>query len=93
MKGNVFAWSSAGLCGFKGTRKGTPFAAQTATELALKKAVEFGIKQVQINISGPGAGREMAIRSVQALGIGIITIKDVTALPHNGCRPSKKRRV
>lgn len=93
LKGNVIAWSSSGVCGFKGSRKSTPFAAQTATSTALKKAIDIGIKQVEINVSGPGSGRETAIRSVQSLGIGIIIIRDVTTIPHNGCRPSKKRRI
>lgn len=93
MKGNVIVWSSSGLCGFKGARKGTPFAAKVTTELALKKALDFGIKQVQISVTGVGSGREMAIRSVQNSGINIFAIKDVTKLPHNGCRPPKKRRV
>nr|YP_009145445.1 ribosomal protein S11 [Monomorphina parapyrum]AKL78918.1 ribosomal protein S11 [Monomorphina parapyrum] len=93
LKGNVISWSSAGACGFKGSRKGTPFAAQTAAELALKKAVDQGMKQVEINVSGPGSGREMAIRSVQNAGMGIILIRDVTRIAHNGCRPTKKRRI
>lgn len=93
MKGSVVSWSSSGSCGFKGSRKGTPFAAQTATSLAVKKAMDQGIKQVEINISGPGSGRETAIRSIQALGLSISLIKDVTAIPHNGCRPAKKRRI
>nr|YP_010700136.1 ribosomal protein S11 [Euglena agilis]WCH63282.1 ribosomal protein S11 [Euglena agilis] len=93
LTGNVISWSSSGSCGFKGSRKSTPFAAQTATTTALKKAIEQGLKQVEINISGPGPGRETAIRSIQATGLAIITLKDVTALPHNGCRPSKKRRI
>ena len=93
LKGNVIAWSSAGACGFKGSRKSTPFAAQSATSTALKKAIEMGIKQVEVNVSGPGSGRETSIRSIQSLGLGIILIRDVTSMPHNGCRPSKKRRV
>ena len=93
MKGNVLVWASSGLCGFKGARKGTPFAAKTAVELALKKSIDFGVKQAQINVAGVGSGRELAIRSVQNSGISIFAIKDVTKLPHNGCRPSKKRRV
>lgn len=92
-RGNIIAWSSAGGCGFKGSRKSTPFAAQTATNSALKKALDQGIKQVEINVSGPGSGRETSIRAIQLLGIGIISIKDVTGIPHNGCRPSKKRRI
>ena len=78
---------------FKGSRKSTPFAAQTATTNAIKKAIDQGLRQVEINISGGGVGRETAIRSIQALGLGITVIKDVTPLPHNGCRPPKKRRV
>jgi small subunit ribosomal protein S11 len=92
-KGNVIAWSSAGACGFKGSRKGTPFAAQTATENAVKKAIDQGLKQIEINVSGPGSGRETAIRAIQGMGLGIVLIRDVTLIPHNGCRPSKKRRV
>jgi small subunit ribosomal protein S11 len=93
MRGNVIAWSSAGSCGFKGSRKSTPFAAQTATEMAVKKAIEQGIRQIEINVSGPGSGRETAIRSIQNFGLNILLIKDVTLIPHNGCRPSKKRRI
>lgn len=92
-KGNVIAWSSAGACGFKGSRKGTPFAAQVATENAVKRAIEQGLKQIEINVSGPGSGRETAIRAIQNVGLGIVLIRDVTLIPHNGCRPSKKRRV
>ena len=93
MKGNVISWSSAGSCGFKGSRKSTPFAAQVATESAIKKAIEQGIKQVEINVSGPGSGRETAIRSIQNLGVSVLVIRDVTLIPHNGCRPPKKRRI
>lgn len=93
LRGNLVAWSSSGACGFKGSRKSTPFAAQTASNTALKKALDQGIKQVEINVSGPGSGRETSIRAIQLLGIGIISIKDVTGIPHNGCRPSKKRRI
>lgn len=93
LKGNVIAWSSAGACGFKGSRKSTPFAAQSATTMALKKAMELGVKQVEVNVSGPGSGRETSIRAVQGLGLGLVLIRDVTSMPHNGCRPSKKRRV
>jgi small subunit ribosomal protein S11 len=93
LKGNVISWSSAGSCGFKGSRKGTPFAAQTATEIAIKKAIDQGIKQVEVNVSGPGSGREMSIRSIQNAGVGILLIRDVTRIAHNGCRPSKKRRI
>lgn len=93
MRGNVVSWSSAGSCGFKGSRKSTPFAAQTATEVAIKKAIEQGIRQVEINVSGPGSGRETAIRSLQNFGLTILVIRDITSIPHNGCRPSKKRRI
>ncbi|NTU41633.1 MAG: 30S ribosomal protein S11 [Nitrospirales bacterium] len=91
--GNVVAWSSAGGLGFKGSRKGTPFAAQMASETAAKKAMEMGLKQVDVYVKGPGAGRETAIRALQAVGLEITMIKDVTPVPHNGCRPPKRRRV
>jgi len=91
--GNVIAWSSAGAQGFKGSRKGTPFAAQVAAETAAKKAMDQGVKSVDVFINGPGAGRESALRSLQAAGVGISLIRDVTPLPHNGCRPPKRRRV
>jgi small subunit ribosomal protein S11 len=91
--GNVIAWSSAGSLGFKGSRKGTPFAAQMASETAAKKAMEMGLKHVDVYVKGPGAGRETAIRALQASGLEITLIKDVTAVPHNGCRPPKRRRV
>nr|YP_009389107.1 ribosomal protein S11 [Euglena archaeoplastidiata]AKR17880.1 ribosomal protein S11 [Euglena archaeoplastidiata] len=93
MRGNVISWSSSGACGFKGSRKGTPFASQTVTESAVRKAMDQGIRQVEINVSGPGSGRETAIRSIQNFGLGILLIRDVTLIPHNGCRPSKKRRI
>nr|YP_010700078.1 ribosomal protein S11 [Colacium mucronatum]WCH63224.1 ribosomal protein S11 [Colacium mucronatum] len=93
IQGNVVTWSSSGACGFKGSRKATPYAAQTVTSNAVRKAIDLGLRQIEINISGPGTGRETAIRSVQNLGIPIFLIKDVTALPHNGCRPPKKRRI
>jgi len=93
LRGNVIAWSSSGSCGFKGSRKSTPFAAQTSTTLAVKRALDMGMKQVEVNVSGPGSGRELAIRAIQALGVGIVLIRDVTLIPHNGCRPSKKRRI
>nr|YP_010700381.1 ribosomal protein S11 [Phacus arnoldii]WCH63587.1 ribosomal protein S11 [Phacus arnoldii] len=93
INGNVISWSSAGNCGFKGSRKSTPFAAQMASELVLKKAFEQGVRQVEINLSGAGSGRDSAIRAVQNFGFGITTIRDVTPIPHNGCRPKKKRRV
>ncbi|MBI3593295.1 MAG: 30S ribosomal protein S11 [Nitrospirae bacterium] len=91
--GNVIAWSSAGSLGFKGSRKGTPFAAQIASETAAKKAMEMGLKHVDVFVKGPGAGRETAIRALQAAGLEITLIKDVTPVPHNGCRPPKRRRV
>lgn len=91
--GNVIAWSSSGAQGFKGSRKGTPFAAQVAAEVAAKKAIDSGMKTVDVFINGPGAGREAALRSLQAAGFSISLIRDVTPLPHNGCRPPKRRRV
>ena len=90
--GNVIAWSSSGAQGFKGSRKGTPFAAQVAAEFAAKKAMDSGVKTVEVFINGPGAGREAALRSLQAAGFSISLIRDVTPLPHNGCRPPKRRR-
>ena len=93
MQGNVISWSSAGKVGFKGSRKGTPFAAQNAAESAGREAMEHGIKQLEVYVKGPGSGRESAIRSLQVTGIEISIIKDVTPIPHNGCRPPKKRRV
>lgn len=91
--GNVITWSSAGNKGFKGSRKSTPFASQLAAEAAAKKAMEHGMRQVEVYVKGPGTGRESAIRSIQAAGLEIIAIKDVTPIPHNGCRPPKRRRV
>lgn len=91
--GNTIAWSSAGSKGFKGSRKGTPFAAQIAAQDAATKAREHGLKKVEIRVKGPGAGRESAIRALQAAGIDVTAIRDVTPIPHNGCRPPKKRRV
>ena len=91
--GNVVAWSSAGVQGFKGSRKSTPFAAQLAAEDAVKKAMEHGMRNVEVYVKGPGAGRESALRSLQATGLNISVIKDVTPIPHNGCRPPKRRRV
>ena len=91
--GLVITSSSAGACGFRGARKGTPFAAQTASEEAVRKALDYGLKYVDVMVKGPGAGREMAIRALQQLGLGVTLIRDVTPLPHNGCRPPKKRRV
>ena len=92
-KGNTIAWSSAGAEGFKGSRKSTPFAAQLAAESAGKKAKENGVKTLEIEVRGPGAGRESALRALQSTGFIITTIKDVTPIPHNGCRPPKRRRV
>ncbi|MCD6309109.1 MAG: 30S ribosomal protein S11 [Candidatus Eremiobacteraeota bacterium] len=93
MKGNTVAWSSAGELGFKGSRKSTPFAAQMAGDSAARKAMEHGMRTVEVYVKGPGAGREAAIRSLQAAGLEISLIKDVTPIPHNGCRPPKRRRV
>jgi small subunit ribosomal protein S11 len=92
-QGNVVAWSSAGACGFKGARKGTPFAAQSAAEDVAKKSIENGMRSVRVFVSGPGSGRETAIRALQVAGLEITLIKDVTPIPHNGCRPPKRRRV
>ncbi len=92
-QGNVLAWSSAGQTGFKGSRKGTPFAAGLAAEAAARKAMEHGVKQVEVFVKGPGAGRETAIRALQAAGLDVNLIRDVTPIPHNGCRPPKRRRV
>ena len=91
--GNVISWASAGELGFKGSRKSTPFAAQMAAETASKVAMEHGLKKVDVFVKGPGAGREAAIRALQAAGIEVVSIKDVTPIPHNGCRPPKRRRV
>lgn len=91
--GNVIAWASAGTSGFKGSKKSTPFAAQLAAEDVARKSMEHGLKQVEVYVKGPGAGREAAIRSLQAAGLEINLIKDVTPIPHNGCRPPKRRRV
>jgi len=92
-EGNAFLWSSAGTRGFKGSRKGTPYAAQLAAEDIAKKATDYGVKSVAIYVKGPGAGREAAIRSLQAAGLKVTLIKDVTPIPHNGCKPPKRRRV
>lgn len=92
-QGNAIAWASAGGLGFKGSRKSTPFAAQTAAEAAAKSAMEHGMKDVEVSVKGPGAGREAAIRSLQATGLEVSMIRDVTPVPHNGCRPPKRRRV
>lgn len=91
--GNVVSWSSSGIQGFKGSRKSTPFAAQLAAEDAAKKAMEHGMKNVEVFVKGPGAGRESALRSLQSAGLNVLVIKDVTPVPHNGCRPPKRRRV
>lgn len=91
--GNVVSWSSAGMQGFKGSRKSTPFAAQLAAEDAAKKAMEHGMRNVEVHVKGPGAGRESALRSLQNAGFNVTIIKDVTPIPHNGCRPPKRRRV
>ena len=92
-QGNVISWQSAGTVGFKGSRKSTPFAAQVAAEHAGKKALEFGLKNVEVRIEGPGPGRESSVRALNALGIRVTSIQDVTPVPHNGVRPSKRRRV
>ncbi|NTW17324.1 MAG: 30S ribosomal protein S11 [Syntrophaceae bacterium] len=93
LSGNVVAWSSSGTQGFKGSRKSTPFAAQVAAEEAVKKAKEQGMRRVQVYVKGPGSGRESALRSLQVAGLSISLIRDVTPIPHNGCRPPKRRRV
>ena len=93
LNGNVLSWASAGQLGFRGSRKSTPYAAQQAAEEAAKKAMEHGLKTVEVYVKGPGSGRESAIRSLQASGLEVSSIKDVTPIPHNGCRPPKKRRV
>ena len=92
-EGNTLTWASTGSAGFKGSKKSTPFAAGIAAETAAKKAAERGLKEVEVVVNGPGSGRESAIRSIQAAGIAIRSIKDVTPIPHNGCRPPKRRRV
>jgi small subunit ribosomal protein S11 len=91
--GNVISWASAGKSGFKGSRKNTPFAAQIAAEGAAKEAMDLGLRKVDVEVKGPGSGREAAIRSLQAAGLEILSIRDVTPIPHNGCRPPKRRRV
>ena len=93
LQGNVLSWASAGQLGFRGSRKSTPYAAQQAAEEAAKKAMEHGLKTVEVFVKGPGSGREAAIRSLQATGLEVNMIKDVTPIPHNGCRPPKRRRV
>ena len=92
-QGNAIAWSSAGMMGFKGSRKSTPYAAQVAAEDAGKKAMEHGVRTLEVEVAGPGSGRESALRALQAAGFTILTIRDVTPIPHNGCRPPKRRRV
>jgi small subunit ribosomal protein S11 len=92
-QGNTLAWASAGNVGFKGSRKSTPFAAQLAAETAARRAMEHGVRRVDVVVKGPGSGRETAIRSIQNTGIEVLGIKDVTPIPHNGCRPPKRRRV
>lgn len=91
--GNVVSWASAGMCGFKGARKGTPYAAQVAAQKAAETAMELGVTEVTAWVKGPGAGRESAIRTLQAVGLKVTAIRDVTPIPHNGCRPPKRRRV
>ena len=91
--GDVISWASAGSSGFKGAKKGTPFAAQTAAESAARRATDQGMRQIEVMVSGPGAGRETAIRALQGAGIEITLIRDITPIPHNGCRPPKRRRV
>jgi len=92
-QGNAVSWSSAGALGFKGSRKSTPYAAQVAAEDAAKKAVEHGMRTLEVEVSGPGAGRESALRALQAVGLNVTAIRDVTPIPHNGCRAPKRRRV
>jgi small subunit ribosomal protein S11 len=92
-QGNTIAWSSSGTMGFKGSRKSTPYAAQVAAEDAAKKAVEHGMRTLEVEVSGPGAGRESALRALQAVGLNVTAIRDVTPIPHNGCRAPKRRRV
>ena len=93
LSGNALSWASAGSQGFKGSRKSTPFAAQVAAEIASKKAMEHGVQNIEVYVKGPGSGREAALRALQAAGFNITIIKDVTPIPHNGCRPPKRRRV
>ena len=93
LDGNALSWSSAGSNGFRGSRKSTPFAAQSAAEVAAKAAMEHGLKTVEVYVKGPGSGREAAIRALQTAGLNVTMIKDITPIPHNGCRPPKKRRV
>lgn len=91
--GNVISWATAGRMGFKGARKNTPFAAQMAAQAAAKEAMDMGLRKVSVEVKGPGSGREAAVRSLQATGLEVVAIKDVTPIPHNGCRPPKRRRV
>ena len=93
MQGNALAWASAGELGFKGSRKSTPFAAQSASETAAKAALEYGLKSIEVYVKGPGSGRESAIRALETVGIQVTLIRDVTPIPHHGCRPPKRRRV
>ena len=93
LNGNALSWASSGGLGFRGSRKSTPFAAQTAAETAAKAAMEYGLKTVEVYVKGPGQGREAAIRALQSAGLEVVSIKDVTPIPHNGCRPPKRRRV
>ena len=93
LEGNALSWASSGGLGFRGSRKSTPFAAQTAAETAAKAAMEYGLKTVEVYVKGPGQGREAAIRALQTAGLEVVMIKDVTPVPHNGCRPPKRRRV
>nr|YP_009105940.1 ribosomal protein S11 [Gloeotilopsis sterilis]YP_009106272.1 ribosomal protein S11 [Interfilum terricola]AIT94796.1 ribosomal protein S11 [Gloeotilopsis sterilis]AIT95128.1 ribosomal protein S11 [Interfilum terricola] len=93
LKGEVISWSSAGSCGFRGARKGTPFAAKTAAEIAAKQSIDQGMKEAKVMVKGPGAGRETAIRGLQEAGLQVTLIRDITPIPHNGCRPPKKRRI
>ncbi|MBQ4600470.1 MAG: 30S ribosomal protein S11 [Oscillospiraceae bacterium] len=93
LEGNALSWASSGGLGFRGSRKSTPFAAQTAAETAAKAAMEYGLKTVEVFVKGPGQGREAAIRALQSAGLEVVMIKDVTPIPHNGCRPPKRRRV
>lgn len=92
-KGDTLCWSSAGTCGFKGSRKSTPYAAQMASQQAAEKAAKFGVREVDVKVKGPGSGRESAITALEAAGLNVKTIEDCTPIPHNGCRPRKKRRV
>ena len=93
VRGNTLSWATAGKMGFKGSRKNTPFAAQVSAETAAKEAFDMGLRKVDVVIKGPGSGREAAVRALQTAGIEVLTIKDITPMPHNGCRPAKKRRV